>query len=71
MERIRLTVTAECELEDSAEPCVVLGQRSRAVGFCGLPVETVSGGGECALMLCDGGRLVWRIDLSRQARSGL
>lgn len=66
VERIQLTVTAERELEDSGDPCVAGGQRRHVAGFRGLPVETISGGVECALMLCDGGRFVWRIDLPRQ-----
>lgn len=65
--RIQLTVTAERELEDSGDTCVVLGERQRVTAFRGLPVETVSGGVECALMLCDGSRFVWRIDLPRQS----
>ena len=65
IERILLTVTAERELEDSSDPCVTLGERRRVRGFRGLPVETANGGVECALMLCDGGRFVWRIDLPR------
>lgn len=66
VEHIQLTVTAERELEDSGDPCVASGQRRRVVGFRGMPVETVSGGVECALMLCDGSRFVWRIDLPRE-----